>query len=104
LKSKVEILIEIDRIYEDCHGDAEPEPEDRAKTEALEWVTGGGYPISGDATDDPLGRMAEEEEVMLTIEELKRQRNELPEYSLFGDPNWRMTDAQVEILQWVIEE
>ena len=43
---------------------------------------------------------------MRTAEEIKRQvagltamKSTLPEFSMFGDPNWEAIDAQIEVLE-----
>ena len=38
------------------------------------------------------------------IAELKAHREDVPERSAFGDPNWKQTDAQVEILEWALAD
>lgn len=39
------------------------------------------------------------EEIQKQIDGLKRDKEKLPEYSKFGDPNWQMIDAQLSILE-----
>lgn len=43
--------------------------------------------------------MRSSEAVANQIAGLQRQREKLPEYSMFGDPNWQGIDAQIEILK-----
>ncbi len=40
-----------------------------------------------------------EEEVKRQVEGLQKQRAKLPEFSGFGNPNWRAIDAQILIVQ-----
>lgn len=42
--------------------------------------------------------MRTQEEIERQIEGLKKQKESLPEYNFFGDNNWEMIDAQIEIL------
>ena len=42
--------------------------------------------------------MKAKEEIKAEIEKLKQLKNELPEYSKFGTPNWKVIDAQIFVL------
>ena len=45
-----------------------------------------------------------DDDIDALIVALKAEYKDLPEYSLFGDPNWGMRDAGVEILEWAKTE
>ena len=34
------------------------------------------------------------------IKAVKAEYEGIPEFSMFGDPNWRIRDATIEILEW----
>lgn len=42
--------------------------------------------------------MRPKDQIKKEIENLKRQKEQLPEKSIFGDPNWKIIDAQIFIL------
>ena len=98
MKNKYEIKDEIDTTYDLMDED---DPVGRAKIEALDWVLGDADPP---ADIEGTGKEATEDEIKNCITLLKKDREEIPEYSFFGDPNWKVLDAQIEILQWVIQE
>lgn len=43
--------------------------------------------------------MRTQQEIDRQVEGLKKERASLPEYSMFGDPNHAIIDAQIEILR-----
>lgn len=102
MKSKIDITLEEDAIYDKCGRD-EPSAIDRARLAALGWAKGELDPITDDGID-VYGRGATEDEIKQTIEQLKTERESIPEYSFFGDPNWQMTNAQIEILEWILKD
>lgn len=67
----------------------------------LDWVTGDNdCPIDGiEAT----GEEITDEIIKEAIEKLKKLKTNIPEYSFFGDNNWKRIDSEVEILEWVLE-
>lgn len=42
-------------------------------------------------------------EIKKKIEELKKERKKLPQYSMFGTPNWLLLDTNIRILEDVIK-
>jgi len=42
-------------------------------------------------------------EIKKKIEELKKERKTLPQYSMFGTPNWLLMDINIRILEDVIK-
>ena len=98
MRNDYEIKGEIDAIYDLMD---EGDPIDKAKAEALDWVLGN---CDSPADMDLTGKEATENEVRKCIELLEADRRDIPEYSFFGDPNWKVLDAQIEILEWVIKE
>ena len=102
MKDKIDISLEENAIYGEVTDD-EPTPTQRAQLDALGWVKGEADPITDNGVE-VYGRLATEDEVKQAIEQLKADRKKVPEYSYFGDPNWQMIDAQIEILQWVLEK
>lgn len=96
MKNKRDIERKIDRLYDNAG--EQPKPEERARIDALYWVVGQGDPIIDDEEIKP----DSDESIRKVIESLKDSKNKYPEFSVFGDPNWRVADAQVEILEWVL--
>jgi hypothetical protein len=97
MKNLSEIKDEIDSIYDLMDED---DPVGRAEIDALEWVIGQADPPIDDMKGT--GKLATEDEIKKCIELLRKERTTLPEYSFFRDPNWRMIDAQIEQLQWIL--
>jgi hypothetical protein len=96
MKDKYAIEERVDHLY-DRIGHDDPSPVERGRINALDWVLGNGDPI-GDDED----AKADEAGIRKVIEELKQTRTKYPRFSTFGDPNWDVADAQVEILEWVL--
>jgi len=40
-----------------------------------------------------------DEEIRLQVEGLKRMKDRFPEFSKFGDKNWELIDAQIDVIQ-----
>jgi len=97
MKDQYDIRKEIDATYElmDEGDDVEKE-----KINALEWVIGQMDPPTDGIKGT--GKLATEDEVKKCIELLRRERKEIPEYSFFGDSNWKTIDAQIEVLEWAL--
>ena len=67
----------------------------------LEWINGNmDCPIDG---LDTTGQAIDDSTIDQAIDLLKKSKGKLPEYSFFGDANWKRIDAQIEILNWVKE-
>jgi hypothetical protein len=94
MRDKIDVEIRLDEIYGE-------DPQEKAKADALGWILGDSDPITGD--DESTGKFATEDEVEKAIESLKNDRKTIPEFSMFGDPNWQQIDAQIEILRWVLK-
>jgi len=47
-------------------------------------------------------RTKEEKDQM--VEAIKRQKADLPEFSMFGDANWEQADAQIRVIQEDLNE
>ncbi len=41
-----------------------------------------------------------DEELALLIEAVKEEYKDVPEFSMFNDPNWKVRDATITILEW----
>jgi len=92
MRSREELKAKEDALYE---GD-EADPVVRAKLDALGFLLGDTDCITDAELDPPQSN----EDIDLIIAELRNDRDKVPEYSLFGDPNWRITDAQIQICEW----
>lgn len=98
---------EIERRIDNLYGDMEMSGESsrgesiaRHKIDALEWVKGGGDDLVDIETiwSTPIT----EDNIKAMIEKIKRSKDEIVEYSRFGDANWLQIDGQVETLEWVL--
>ena len=93
MKANFELRAKEDALYE---GDSE-DPIIRAKLDALGFLGGNRDSITDDEgtpvpqSDEDLGKL---------IAILQTDRGNIREYSAFGDPNWKIIDAQVEICEW----
>ncbi|KKN74984.1 hypothetical protein LCGC14_0384860 [marine sediment metagenome] len=72
------------------------DPVELAKYEALGFLLGD--------MDSPVESITEppttDDEINKLIEGVKAEYEGVPEFSMFGDPNWRVRDATIEILEW----
>jgi len=41
-----------------------------------------------------------DEEIDSLIEAVREEYEGLPKYSMFGDPNWKVRDVTIEMLEW----
>lgn len=44
------------------------------------------------------------EEIKKQIEDLKKERETIPEFSAFGDANWKGIDGQVAVLEKILKD
>lgn len=51
-------------------------------------------------TDEDVPVPQSDEDLDSLITHLKDEKKSVAEYSAFGDPNWRIIDAQIEICEW----
>lgn len=49
-----------------------------------------------------LGELKTEEEIKLKIAKILKEKESLPEFSMFNDPNWLIADEQIRALDWVL--
>ena len=91
MKAEFELKAKEDALYE---GDSE-DPIIRAKLDTIGFLLGETDPITDEPTDVP----QTDEDLDKLIEVLKKDKNSVPEYSAFGDPNWRVSDAMIEICE-----
>lgn len=94
MKDKIDLSLEEDALYEEA-GD-EPDSITRAKLDAIGFLRGETDCI----TDEEIEPPKTDEDIDRLIAILRKERGEIAEYSLFGDPNWQMIDAQIEICEW----
>ncbi len=47
--------------------------------------------------------MRSKKEIKKKIKELEKEKKEVPEYSMFGDPNWLVADKKVKILKKCVD-
>lgn len=79
-----------------ARGEGEGDPIIAGKIDAIQFLLGDGDPI----TDEDIGAPTTDEELDKLIAILKAEKENIPEYSMFGDPNWKVADAQIEICEW----
>ena len=94
MKDKIDLKIKEDELY-DSEGGRE-DPIARAKLDAIGFILGESDPIT-EAELEPPENDADLDNI---IAELKKDRDNIPEYSYFGDPNWRIIDTQIQICEW----
>lgn len=95
MKEKYQLKAKWDDICGARDGDYK-NPILRAKDETLGFLLGEADPI----TDEDMKTPKTDEDLDKLIAVLKAERENIPEYSAFGDPNWRIIDAQIEICEW----
>lgn len=92
-----------DELVSSQLGDSDVCERYRSQSEALGWTLGQCDPPADNVSET--GRPATEDEIKYCIEQLKQERETIPERSAFFDyPNWLMIDGQIEILTWVIDD
>lgn len=94
MKDKIDIKIKLEEL-----GDEDPNFENesiKAKVDTLTFILGDADPI----TDEEMEPPTSDAELDQLIEVLRREREEVPRYSFFGDDNWRIVDAQIQICEW----
>ena len=98
MKSKIDIAIRRDEIYDD-----NPEDElgelDQAEMNCLDWLHGDGDSITENEMEVP----KTPEEVDAVIAQLRKEKEELPARSFFGTDNWGTIERQIETLEWFKE-
>ncbi len=94
MKIKSELRIKEEELYNEL-GESE-DPIIRAKLDAIGFLLGETDPIT--ESDCSVPQSDEELDHLITI--LKEEREKVPKYSAFGDPNWKTTDAQINICKW----
>ena len=94
MKSKIALRIKEDDLYDEA-GDGD-DPITKAKRDAISFLLGDGDGI----TEEELPAPQTDADLDNLIAALKRDRESMPEYSMFGDPNWQETDAQIRICEW----
>ncbi len=68
----------------------------QAKDELLGFLLGDMDSPAGEVTEPP----TTDEELDKLIEAIKAEYKDLPEYSAFGDSNWKVRDAEIEMCEW----
>jgi hypothetical protein len=94
MRKEYELRIRQDRLLDSL--DDNDNPIARAKLEAIDFILGEGDPI----TNDELPTPKTDEDLDKLIATLEKEKHEVPEYSAFGDPNWKTSEAQIEMVKW----
>ncbi len=68
-----------------------------AQYETLGWAAGQSASPTGNSEPTP----THNEDIDKVIAALKKEREDLPEFSMFRDNNWATIDAQVAELEWL---
>jgi hypothetical protein len=95
MKDKIDLKIKEDELYDEMPPDGDDEIT-RAKLDAISFLLGEGDPITSAELDSPQA----DADLDKLIAELKKDRENIPEYSAFGDTNWKCIDAQIKICEW----
>lgn len=95
MKDKFELRAKEDKLW-DARGEGNGDPIIVGKIDAIGFLRGETDPI----TDEDIAVPHTDEDLDNLIKVLRKERLEIREYSAFGDPNWQITDAQIEICEW----
>ena len=68
----------------------------QGKIDAIGFLRGEADPITD--ADVPMPQTDEDLDRLIVI--LETEKKGIAEYSFFGDPNWKIIDAQIEICKW----
>ncbi len=85
--------LEATQSLTDQHGEDQVQT---AQYSLLGWLLGESDPPMDDEMDPP----TTDEQLDKAIAVLQAERENIPEYSVFGYPNWKIIDAQVAELEW----
>jgi len=91
MKDKYQLKRKEDELWESGEDEVT-----RGKRDAISFLRGELEPI----TDADVAVPQSDEDLDNLIAILRTEKEGIPEYSLFGDPNWKITDAQIEICEW----
>jgi len=94
MKDKSQLKDKENELWDAC-GESE-DPILRGKIDAIGFLLGDTVPI----TDEDMEPPETDEELDSLITVLESEREHIPEYSAFGDPNWKIFDAQIELCRW----
>ena len=94
MKNKVELRTHEKEIWDDDR--MENDPIKRGELDVIGWLLGESDPI----TDEEIEIPTSDKELDKVIATLKTEKGNIREYSFFGDPNWKIFDAQIEICKW----
>ena len=95
MKSKSELKFKQDRVLGDRDEDWD-DPILKAKDETLGFLLGDMDSIVMDIETPPTNNS----EIDAMIVSVKKEYENLPEFSVFGDPNWKVRDTMIEMLEW----
>lgn len=95
MRDKIELQIKEEELW-DVRGEGEGDPLITGKIDAIGFLQGETDPI----TDEDVPVPKTNEDLDKLIATLRTERENIAEYSAFGDPNWRVIDAQIEICEW----
>ena len=95
MKDKATIRVKMDAVLDERDEDYE-NPTLQARDETLGFLLG--------EADSPVSSIVNpptsDEDLDHLVKEVKAEYSDLPRYSMFGDPNWKIRDATIEILEW----
>lgn len=95
MKDKYQLKDREDELWEERSED-EGNAILRAQCGALGFLRGETDPV----TDAEMETSKTDEDLDKLIAQLQQEKENIREYSAFGDPNWQMLDAQIEICEW----
>ena len=96
MKSRAELSQRQDDLYDVFDEAGGESPVIQAKLDATGFLLGETDPIVDGAITPP----KTDKDIDDLIARLRDERGTLPRFSAFGDPNWSMIDAQIEICEW----
>lgn len=96
MKSKTDLKLKEDELWNSIGDEGDGDPVTRGQLDALGWLEGETDPI----TEEDVAVPTTDQELDNVIAILRKEKEDIAEYSFFGDPNWQVSDAQIEICEW----
>ena len=95
-RRKMRTREELLRKQDELRAKDKEDPIITAQRDAIGFLLGELEPI----TDEKVAPPQTDEDIDNLIKVLRKEKAEIAEYSFFGDPNWQIADAQIELCEW----
>lgn len=94
MKDKIELKIKEEELWD--ADDGRDDPIIRGQIDAIGFLCGDTDPI----TNEDIAVPQSDDDLDNLIALLRKEKTQIREYSMFGDPNWLIILAQIEICEW----